>query len=235
MKYKTKYGDLNFWDPYPNLNKFKKIGINLSGGTDSALVMFMTCREIIERKLDAAIVPITGIDEERPTNIWNAKEIVELFKELFPQVNFYEHQENRYTKSHEKDKVNHHVAHENKLRDNKIIDVLFHGRSANPPENIAKENNLLFKREERRDRHAHKRTPYHEKSGKPFYCPLEYLDKRFVAEMYKQFDLMDNLFPITASCVEYAHKTDYFTKPCKECWWCREKKWAFGMYDGCVP
>ena len=30
-----------------------------------------------------------------------------------------------------------------------------------------------------------------------FYCPLEYLDKRFVAEMYKQFDLMDNLFPIT--------------------------------------
>ena len=29
-------------------------------------------------------------------------------------------------------------------------------------------------------------------------------------------------------------KTDNFTKPCKECWWCREKKWAFGMYDGGV-
>ena len=57
MKYRTKYGNLDFWDPYPNLNKFKKIGINLSGGTDSALVMFMTCREIVERKLDAVIVP----------------------------------------------------------------------------------------------------------------------------------------------------------------------------------
>ena len=120
MKYKTKYGDLDFWNPYPNLNKFKKIGINLSGGTDSGLVMFMTCREIIERKLDAVIVPITGIDEERPTNIWNAREIVELFKELFPQVNFYEHQENRYTKSHEKDKVNHHRAHEDRLRKEEI-------------------------------------------------------------------------------------------------------------------
>ena len=88
-------------------------------------------------------------------------------------------------------------------------------------------NNLLFKREERRDRHGHDRVPYHENHGKPFYCPLEYLDKRFVAEMYKQFDLMNNLFPITKlSCVEYAEKTDYFSKPCKECWWCREKKWA---------
>ena len=89
-------------------------------------------------------------------------------------------------------------------------------------------------REKRRDRHTHKRTPYHERNDKPFYCRLEYLDKRFVAEMYEQFNLMDNLFPITASCVEYADKTDYFTKPCKKCWWCREKKWAFGAYDGCL-
>ena len=43
---------------------------------------------------------------------------------------------------------------------------------------------------------------------------------------------MKELFPITASCVGYAKETDYFTKPCKVCWWCREKKWAFGMYDG---
>ena len=58
------------------------------------------------------------------------------------------------SKSHEKDKVNHHRAHEDRLRKEGIIDVLFHGRSANPPEDVAKENNLLFKREERRDRHA---------------------------------------------------------------------------------
>ena len=37
--------------------------------------------------------------------------------------------------------------------------------------------------------------------GKPFYCPLEYLDKRFVGEMYEQFDLMNNLFPITRARV----------------------------------
>ena len=40
MKYKTKHGELDFLGSIPSLNKFKKIGINLSGGADSALVMF---------------------------------------------------------------------------------------------------------------------------------------------------------------------------------------------------
>ena len=234
MKYTSEAGDLDFWDPYPKLNDFKMIGINLSGGADSALVMFMTCRELEKRNSDAMIVPITGVDKTRPTNIWNAEEIVLLFKEMFPMVKFANHEVNHYTKDHEKDKTNKHKKHESKLWSEKKIDVLFHGRSANPPEDVAKANNLFFKREERRDKHGHERVPYHENHNKPFYCPLEYLDKRFVAEQYKKFNLLDNLFPITASCVEYADKTDNFTKPCKECWWCREKKWAFGMYDGGV-
>ena len=228
MIYNSKYGKLEFWDPYPNLNKFKKIGINLSGGCDSALITFMTCRELTYRKLEATIVPITGVDKKRPTNIWNAKEIIALFKEMFPNINFSKHQINHYQKLHEKDKENHHRAHENRLRKDGIIDVLFHGRSANPPEDIAKEHNLYYKRQKRRDRDSHNRNPYYNKE--PFYCPLEYLDKRFVAEMYRQYNLMDNLFPITSSCIEYEKKTDYFTKPCKECWWCKEKYWAFGRY-----
>ena len=45
---------------------------------------------------------------------------------------------------------------------------------------------------------------------------------------------MDNLFPITWSCISYGDKTDYWTHPCKTCWWCKEKLWAFGSYDGGV-
>tara|TARA_Y100000015_G_scaffold41763_1_gene48280 strand:- start:799 stop:1521 length:723 start_codon:yes stop_codon:yes gene_type:complete len=234
MIYKSRYGNVDFWDPYPRLNEFKKIGINLSGGADSSLVMFMTCRELEARKSDATIIPITGVHNARPTNIWNAEEIVQLFKEMFPSVNIGEHEVDYYDKNHEKDKVNHHRAHEDRLRDNGTIEVLFHGRTANPTKAEAEKHNLMYKREERRDRHGHDRVPYHEHHGKPFYCPFEFVDKRFVATQYKKFNLMDNLFPLTASCVEYAEKTDYFTKPCKECWWCREKKWAFDMYDGGV-
>jgi hypothetical protein len=234
MIYESEYGTVDFWDPYPRLNEFKKIGINLSGGADSSLVTFMVCRELTERKSNAQVNFITGVHNARPTNEWNAREIAELFREMFPNINFGEHYFDYYDKNHEKDKVNHHAAHENRLRDEGKIDVLFHGRTANPDKEEAEAHNLLYKREERRDKHGNDREPYHEHHGKPFYCPFEFVDKRFVADMYHRFDLMDDLFPITASCVEYAEKTDYFTKPCKECWWCREKKWAFGMYDGGV-
>lgn len=234
MKYESEFGTVDFWDPYPRLNDFKKIGINLSGGCDSSLVMFMTCRELVERNSDAVIHPVTGVHNARPTNIWNAREIVELFREMFPTVNIGEHFVDYYDKEHEKDKVNQHAKHENRLRDEGKIEVLFHGRTANPDKEEAEKHNLLYKREERRDRHGNTREPYHENHDKPFYCPFEFVDKRFVSDMYKRFGLMEELFPLTASCVEYAKKTDYFTKPCKECWWCREKKWAFGMYDGGV-
>ena len=227
MIYESKFGTVNFWDPYPRLNDFTKIGINLSGGVDSSLLLFFTCRKLKQLKSNAEIVLVTVVH-----NIWNAQEIVELFKEWFTEINWGGHRIDYYNKNYEKDKVNKHRNHENKLRAQGIIEVLFHGRTANPDKEEAKKHNLLYKREERRDKHGNQRQPYHEQHGKPFYCPFEYVDKRFIAEMYHKFNLMKDLFPITASCVEYAEKTDYFSKPCKECWWCREKKWAFGMYDG---
>ena len=232
MIYKSKFGTVNFWDPYLRLNDFTKIGINLSGGTDSSLLLFFTCKKLKQLKSKAEINLVTGVHNLRPTNIWNTEEIIDLFKEWFPNLNWGEHYVNYYDKDNEKDKPNKHREHENLLRNENKIEVLFHGRTANPDKEEAKKHNLLYKREERRDKHRNGRQPYHEHHGKPFYCPFEYVDKRFVTEMYHKFNLMKDLFPITASCVEYAKKTNYFTKPCKECWWCREKKWAFGAYDG---
>ena len=46
------------------------------------------------------------------------------------------------------------------------------------------------------------------------------------------FNLMDDLFPLTMSCIGFEKETNYFTEPCKKCYWCHEKKWAFGCYDG---
>ena len=80
--------------------------------------MYMTCKELQERESDASIIPITGVHNSRPTNEWNAREIVDYFKELFPKVNFKKHQINYYNKQHEKDKATQHLKHEIQLRDN---------------------------------------------------------------------------------------------------------------------
>ena len=60
--------------------------------------------------------------------------------------------------------------------------------------------------------------------------PFQNHDKAWVARCFESEGLMKGLFPLTRSCEGQADKTKNFTKPCKKCWWCREKYWAFKQY-----
>ena len=59
--------------------------------------------------------------------------------------------------------------------------------------------------------------------------PLINLHKKSVADLYKQFGLMDSLFPVTRSCENPDPlKTNNFTTHCEtDCWWCWERQWGF--------
>ena len=61
--------------------------------------------------------------------------------------------------------------------------------------------------------------------------PFKNVDKRFTAQVYEDEFLLETLFPLTRSCLGSAEVTDYHEKPCKMCYWCEEKYWAFGQYD----
>ena len=56
------------------------------------------------------------------------------------------------------------------------------------------------------------------------YQPFINHDKKYVAELYQQHNLQD-LADLTVSCESLTSP-----RPCKTCWWCREKHWAFGYY-----
>ena len=43
-------------------------------------------------------------------------------------------------------------------------------------------------------------------------------------------NILDEIFPLTGSCTGGSFITKLWTQPCKECFWCHEKKWAFGKY-----
>ena len=182
MIYETQYGTIDFWSPH-NLERFYKIGINLSGGCDSSLLLYFTLKEL---KPHQTIIPITGVHNARPSNIWNVEEIILLMRELFPDKNIGEHAVDYYDKDFEKDKVNKHREHEQKLWDAKTIEVLFHGRTANPPIEEAETHNLTFKRENQRD--GNEKFVYHENHNRPFYVPFNNVDKRFISENYKKFN-----------------------------------------------
>lgn len=61
------------------------------------------------------------------------------------------------------------------------------------------------------------------------YNPYQFVNKKFVAGVYQENNLMNNLFPLTKSCAwtEDDGNTNY-PEPCGKCFWCNEKKWAFG-------
>ena len=61
------------------------------------------------------------------------------------------------------------------------------------------------------------------------YQPFVNVNKKFVADIFRQEGLMEELYPITRSCVGGANQTNNFTEWCWQCFWCYEKAWAFDL------
>jgi 7-cyano-7-deazaguanine synthase in queuosine biosynthesis len=59
----------------------------------------------------------------------------------------------------------------------------------------------------------------------PYEFPWSIVDKKFIAAQYKKFGI-EELSTLTNSCIISSKS------PCKKCWWCKERYWAFGSYDG---
>ena len=47
--------------------------------------------------------------------------------------------------------------------------------------------------------------------------------KKFIASIYKEEGLMEELYPITRSCVNNPNQTNNFTEWCWQCFYCYEK------------
>lgn len=56
--------------------------------------------------------------------------------------------------------------------------------------------------------------------------PFVNLDKKEIANLYKQNNLLDTLFTLTNSCGGHGPKNTH----CEKCWNCRERFWAFGKF-----
>lgn len=57
--------------------------------------------------------------------------------------------------------------------------------------------------------------------------PFADKDKKVVAELYNKYNLTDTLFALTRSCESFEFD-ETFSEHCGKCWWCKERKWAFG-------
>ncbi len=235
-----------------------KIGISLSGGSDSALLFYLMAKYL----KDVTLIPRHAIEEHsdplrsRPNSIFPAKKVIEYVKNKFPDADIAEtyvfeiprDDEDMLAKARElnqpgwkhypmNDKGVAKMLHIQKDWEHAykigMYGFLCGGTTSNPPQEVLdnwKKQDPGLYWEARRSK-VHDTGPFINKNSLSSYKPFTNVDKKFLAGIYKKEDIID-LHNITESCTGYAADTNWFTEPCKKCFWCYERKWAFGSYDG---
>ena len=217
MIFKTAQDTYNF----ESLSEVKRIGIKVSGGADSAGVSYMIFKTIHEQNLDTEVVIITTDHSDKPYQRIYSNKVIGWLRKEFPSVKVIAHLTNdtgTMDYSDAQDVVLDKAY--NELR----IERHYNGITQNPPKEISEqfEDESIGEFDETRfGKFSQWNGDYHH----PGYRPFINTDKKGVASIYEQYNLLDTLFLETRSCEEVTHD---FSKHCGRCWYCKEREWGFG-------
>jgi hypothetical protein len=260
MVYETPYGNVLI-----NINT-KYVGIFLSGGLDSAVILYLIAKSFSENNITTPIQPVT-IRRGNPTllteydrvNIYPyADKIINYVRNKFPEVNILDtlkedanywwasvHENGRNIGSYTflQTVLSNYLiwsyTRSNIIENyfNSSYDYLYceyFGTTKNPP----KESSVPQSEESHRDYFTENyvkdcattiNSGY--KDYIAYYQPFRNADKRITMWLANQFDILEDLLPITRSCEGGPIETENFTKECMECWWCLERHWALINYN----
>jgi 7-cyano-7-deazaguanine synthase in queuosine biosynthesis len=193
------------------------IGVNISGGTDSALLLYLLMKNYsgpiiafttanISRKCYNAMASVRAAAQcQTLTQHTNFEHIINYRPQqedatIFKTIRFY----------YETNKINR----------------MYTGLTKNPPTEVTN----TFVEENTEDLHRSpdeiRNTIYEPNKFRPF----TNLDKKDIAAIYAEYNLLDNLFPLTRSCEWWPESEwpDPGLAHCGKCWWCEERLWGFG-------
>jgi len=235
----------------------KRIVISLSGGCDSATIFYLTakyfpnieiypltCRDVNAPKDADAAIEITNFMKKRfPNSKINDIEVGsynDLDDSFYPEAKKRIDSITRYNNNTliQMSKMMQLDTNSNNYMNSLNKPLRVDGMTANPPIDVRMAFADRMKKhhptrnfgpfeidrvqgEVRRDVHDKPELIY------DLYKPFLNVNKRFVAGVFKENNLMDDLYPITRSCVGGGRQTNNFTEWCWQCFWCYEKDWAF--------
>lgn len=189
-----------------------RYGIHLSGGLDSALLFY----GLAIYKPNSSFLLVTGSRlDDGSYNLPYAKKVAD-FIVATTNADILEHVTPVFADRSEGRSQRGQIV--NLLTYDFQLDCWAGGKTANPPIDLGDG------RDESRDgtnRDISRSLQYEI----DYYSPFTNVDKRQIAEWYKEYNLMDSLYPLTMSC-----EAPTPPRPCGACWWCKEKEWAFGNF-----
>lgn len=201
----------------------KHIGLGLSGGTDSALTLYCLAATIESKQQQhrMEIYPVHGYDLRRTVakSYQVVENIVQYVRLCFPAVTIHNPHVVAFRKT-DADIVtaNYLMNAKEYLKRRYNVQVFVEGLTKGMP-NSVRPNSGTHDPTDEDMAGLQKRYPLR--------FPFGGVRKDFIAAQYKNLDILP-LSLKTVSCI------DDNTTPCKTCWWCQERYWAFGNYDGGV-
>jgi 7-cyano-7-deazaguanine synthase in queuosine biosynthesis len=207
-------------------SKATNILVKVSGGLDSAIVLYMLCEYASNERPDLNIIVMTANDWKKPYQVAFAEKIINWHRSKFPLVNILEHETSQL--EHGSDYIKGQQDLKDKVMEKYDIHISCNGINALPPKDVLpfRNNKNIVQDGPVDDRYG--RSDQWD-LGKKRFSMLRNLDKKGVAELYTKFNLHDSLKNVTRSCESSnAEKTNNFTTHCGHCWWCSERKWGFG-------
>lgn len=206
------------------------IALSMSGGADSALLTYLVAKEIVDTGSETRILPFTRkrpypADHPRDWNVPRAAGIQAKITELLGKNVFLDHFIEPIDKEQTKEEEAAHVRDLHHRLEEMVAPKSFrfyYGVTSNPSEEEMIKHNFLSKwRCDDRDPDKREKRPSQ---------PLGLVDKRFLADVYESEGVLDEIYPITYSCEGSWAITNGYKDHCGECWWCKERFWAFGRY-----
>jgi len=238
--------------------KWKRIGVNLSGGADSALLTYLLCTIITKHSLDTKIDVITyqRCWETRPWQGYISIQVFNKIKDMFPNII-----SNRIT-TFIPPELEHGVIGPivNGRSGDQIIvgsfnkfalwhynlDAVFNATSKNP-------DDLREDRMKNRDKDAEDGNLidlWRPSKGVEcvFVHPFKFVKKDWIVTQYHLYNILD-LYYTTRSCegdINHhdnvreavpsfkAYRDGMPVPECKQCWWCEERAWAESQVDNVI-
>lgn len=190
------------------------VGIAFSGGADSSMLLYL----LLTLKSDTIHVFTCASQTRQFSQSNQAKRVLDFLLSKLEKTNavhhiYYVQKKNRSTIF---------TTILNLAQDLKLNTVYTAGTSF-PNEQDLKSFN--FKSEHNPTVLYQRRDPLEQRNlyNGIFYSPWWNFNKKFVADLYTHFDLLNDLFPMTRSC----EHPQILTGHCAECWFCAERFWAF--------
>ena len=202
------------------------IGVSCSGGADSSILLYHLMREV-EQKI---YICTTGNNQRNRYNVTGASRVVEKLIQLTGNSNIEHHISYCEVQTSEElfPKLSTYFK-------NNTVNIFYTGITSNPPIEVTDKFKLKITEHDRSEKK--KDLLIQIPNVGLAYTPWANVDKRKIAEMYKEANLLEELFPLTRSC-EYDPTSSFFDViedprmgHCGSCWWCEERQWAFGRLE----